>query len=127
MGAVRKAREFHVRKNLGGRPPHKPTDLQRATVRAMSACGIPHIRIARVVDIHEQTLRTHYRDELDLGMIEANAAVAEALFKLAVGGDTTALIWWTKARMGWQPAAFSAMQLNAAEGSPGGNSYKSDT
>jgi hypothetical protein len=85
----------------GGRPPHSPTDQTRATVNAMAACGITQVQIARAIGIHDETLRIHYRNELDLGTIEANAAVAEALFKLAVGGDVTAAIWWTKCRMGW--------------------------
>jgi hypothetical protein len=86
-----------------GRPPHVPTDKNRATVKAMSAYGTPHVQIARVLDIHEQTLRIHYRDELDLGVIEANTKVAETLFQQGVrDGNTTALIWWSKARMGWK-------------------------
>lgn len=106
----RNDRVFHVLKHddevlrdVGGRPPHQPTDKNRATVKAMSAYGIPHVQIARVLDIHEQTLRLHYRDELDLGVIEANAKIAETLFNQGVrDGNTTALIWWTKSRMGWK-------------------------
>jgi hypothetical protein len=86
-----------------GRPPHRPTDKQRATVKAMSAYGTPQDQIARVLDIDSTTLRLHYRDELDLGVIEANAKVAETLFNQAVrDGNTTAAIWWTKSRMGWK-------------------------
>lgn len=88
---------------VGGRPPHEPTEKSRATVKAMSAYGIPQNQIARVLDIHDETLRIHYRDELDLGVIEANAKVAETLFQQGVrDGNTTALIWWTKSRMGWK-------------------------
>ena len=71
-------------------------------VNAMAACGMTQVQIARVIGIHDETLRIHYRRELDLGMVEANAKVAEALFKLAVGGDVTAAIWWCKCRMGWR-------------------------
>lgn len=89
--------------NVGGRPPHEPTEKDRAKVRAMSAYGIPQEQIARVFDIHVQTLRLHYRDELDLGVIEANSKIAETLFNQGVrDGNTTALIWWTKSRMGWK-------------------------
>jgi hypothetical protein len=84
-------------------PAHKPTDQQRATVKAMSAYGIPQEQVARVLDIDSKTLRLHYRDELDLGVIEANAKVAETLFKQGTrDGNTAALIWWTKSRMGWK-------------------------
>jgi hypothetical protein len=86
-----------------GHPPHAPTDQTRATVKAMSAYGVPQVQIARVLDIHDETLRIHYRDELDLGLIEANAKVAETLFRQATKeGSTTAAIWWSKCRMGWR-------------------------
>jgi hypothetical protein len=86
-----------------GRPPHQPTDADRAKVTALSAYGIPQEQIARVFDIDSKTLRLHYRDELDLGVIEANAQVAKTLFNQGVkDGNTTALIWWTKSRMGWK-------------------------
>jgi hypothetical protein len=92
-----------ILRNLGGRPAHEPTEKDRATVKAMSAYGIPQEQIARVIRINPETLRLHYRDELDLGVIEANAKVAETLFQQGVrDGNTTALIWWTKSRMGWR-------------------------
>ena len=85
-----------------GQPPHAPTDQTRQLVQMMAGCGIPQMQIAPLVGISDETLRKYYRRELDRGLIEANAKVAEALFKQAIGGDTTAAIWWTKARMGWR-------------------------
>jgi hypothetical protein len=86
-----------------GNPAHKPTDADRAKVKALSAYGIPQEQIARVFDIDSKTLRLHYRDELDLGVIEANAQVAKTLFQQGTrDGNTAALIWWTKSRMGWK-------------------------
>lgn len=86
-----------------GRPPHEPTEKSRAKVKALAAYGTPHEQIARALDIHRETLTKYYRDELDLGVIEANAKVAETLFNQAVrDGNTTAAIWWTKSRMGWK-------------------------
>ena len=103
--------------NRGGRPPHQPTDQQRATVKAMSAYGIPQHDIARVVGVHDDTLRLHYRDELDLGVIEANAKVAETLFRQATReGNTTAAIWWTKCRMGWKER--QGVEHTGADGTP---------
>src|SRR3954471_4746347 len=93
---------FPATKKNPGRPPHAPTDQTRATVKAMSAYGIPQDQIARVLGIHDETLRTHYRDELDLGVIEANAQIARTLFQQATAGNIGALIWWTKTRMGWR-------------------------
>lgn len=86
-----------------GQPAHEPTEKSRATVKAMSAFGIPQDSVARVLDIDSKTLRLHYRDELDLGVIEANSKIAETLFNQGVReGNTAALIWWTKSRMGWK-------------------------
>jgi hypothetical protein len=87
----------------GGRPPHVPTDQTRRLVEMMSGWGIPQMHIARFIGISDETLRKYYRREMDLGLIEANAKVAEALFRQAtIEGNTAAAIWWTKARMGWR-------------------------
>ena len=106
---------LRAKKRGRGQPPHAPTDQQRATARAMSAYGVPQGQIARGIGINAETLRIHYRADLDLGIIEANAKVAEALFRQAtVDGNTAALIWWTKCRMGWRPTTLRAMGLNGS-------------
>lgn len=84
-----------------GRKPYKPTDEQRELVKSLAAVGITQEAIGRVVGCNDDTLRKYYRDELDCAAIEANASVGGALFGKAMAGDTTAAIWWTKARMGW--------------------------
>lgn len=82
-------------------PNHEPTAENRQRVESYSAVGIPQDDIARVLGIHPMTLRKYYRDELDNAATKANAAVGGKLYKKAMDGDTTALIWWTKARMRW--------------------------
>ena len=72
----------------------------------MARFGIPQLEIARLIDISDRTLRKYFRHELDTGAIRANAQVAESLFNNAVKhNNTTAQIWWTKARMGWKSVA----------------------
>lgn len=83
-------------------PPHEPTGPQKQLVQLHAAIGTPQEEIARVIGIDKKTLTKHYRDELDTGMTQANARIGKALFDKAVGGDTVALIWWTKTRMGWK-------------------------
>ena len=79
-----------------------PTPEERNLVEVMSGYGIPHKGIALVIGCHEETLRVHFRQELDIGMVKANAKVVGALYKLAVeGNNVAATIYWTKARMGW--------------------------
>ena len=83
--------------------PHAPTQAQRAEVKALSSVGIPQDQIASYVGIDTKTLRKHYREELDKGMIQANASVAKALFKQATElNSTPAAIFWLKIRAGWQ-------------------------
>jgi len=54
------------------------------------------------VGISDVTLRKHYESELGLGKARASAQIAKSLFNKAIqGGDTTAMIWWTKAQMKW--------------------------
>jgi hypothetical protein len=88
---------------LKRRPPFKPTAAERKLVEQMTACGIPQESLCLVVrdGIDEKTLRKHFRRELDTSATKANAKVAQTLFGKAMGGDTTALIWWTKTRMKW--------------------------
>jgi hypothetical protein len=87
--------------------PHEPTDTTRAIVGALAACGVPHKEIATHLQIGLATLVRHYRRELDLGRIEANARVAERLYRLATqeNPDRTsviAMIFWLKCRAGWR-------------------------
>lgn len=83
------------------KPSHKPTDERKALVRQWSALGFQQERIARKLDIDPKTLRKHYRDELDLGADDANAAIGASLFNKAKNGDTAAQIFWMKTRCGW--------------------------
>lgn len=85
--------------------PHVPRDEDRKLVKLASAVGVPQTMIARLVQdgIDDETLRKHYRQELDLGEAEATYAVARTLFKRATeGGELAAAIFWLKARAGWR-------------------------
>lgn len=108
-----------------GRPEFEPTEEQRHQVATMSGYGIPYAKICAVIlnkqgnPIDTKTLMKWFRRELDVGMVNADVPVAETLFQKCVGRpaeydqagncireevkpDTTALIWWTKCRMGWK-------------------------
>jgi hypothetical protein len=65
----------------------------------LAAYGIPQDEIARVVGITKPTLEKHYRTELDRAETEANAKVAESLFRKATGDGAqavTAAIFWPR-------------------------------
>lgn len=86
-------------------PAHafQPTEEQRRTVKSMAGFGIPQADIAAVIGINPETLRKHFRHELDVAMAEANARVAGSLFRLATEGENvTAAIFWLKCRAGWK-------------------------
>lgn len=85
-----------------GRPPHLPTSDTRNKVYMLSTVGTRHEDIASVLSITHDTLVKYYKEELDKGRIEANASVAETLFKQAKEGNTTAMIFWLKSRARWK-------------------------
>jgi len=86
-----------------GRPAFVPTDSERKQVEALSGYGLPIDQIGALVrdGIHIDTLRAHFVTELVSGKAKANGQVGKTLFQKAMGGDTTAMIWWTKSQMRW--------------------------
>jgi hypothetical protein len=85
-----------------------PTDtvtLQlRKRVSQLAGQGFLQEDIARACQVSLQTLRECYAQELELGAIRANAAVAANLFRIATGNGPDALkaaIYWTRTRAGW--------------------------
>jgi DNA-binding XRE family transcriptional regulator len=97
------------------KPPHAPTDAQRQLVQLHATVGTTQDMIARVIGIDTKTLRKHYRDELDLSMVLANATIGGALFKKAKGGDTASMIFWLKTRARWRET--SDVNLISEDGS----------
>ena len=88
-----------------GRPRYEPTEEHRRVARAMAAYGVPHKEIAASIGISAPSLRLYYRDELATAATEANAKVAEGLYRKALGNtpqSVTAAIFWLKARAGWR-------------------------
>lgn len=81
--------------------PHEPTEETRKMAKTLSGLGVPQDDIATLIGVSKPTLHKHYREELDKGMAEANAKVAGSLFNQAVGGNTSAAIFWMKARANW--------------------------
>ncbi len=63
--------------------------------------GATREKLAAALGICEDTLRKYYREELEFGDIKSNTQIAGRLFKKAMEGDTAALIFWAKTRMGW--------------------------
>ncbi len=88
-----------------GRPSYTPTDKDRKQVKMLSGMGVPCADIAALIELSEPTMRKYYQHELDTGYIQANAQVAQSLFKQATDKDkpnTIAAIFWMKTRGGWK-------------------------
>ena len=96
--------------------PHEPTDKTRGQVQQASGLGLPHDQIAALIGISDVTLRKWYPTELALGKATACANMAKTLYNKALTGDTTAMIWWTKAQMGWGER--NTTVLSNPDGSP---------
>lgn len=85
-----------------GRPAHQPTEATRQTVSLHATVGTKQDVIAEILGISVDSLQRHYRAEIDTSREKANASVGGALFKKAMGGDTTAMIFWLKTRARWR-------------------------
>jgi hypothetical protein len=95
----------NMEKDKGGRPAHEPTEATRKLCLTLSGYGVPQEEIGRQIGIHQETLRIHYRAELDSGVAQANARVAEGLYKKALSDgpqSASAAMFWLKTRAGWK-------------------------
>jgi len=97
------------KKHAGGMPIFEPTDEQRRIVERAAGFGLPQDKVCQLIisprtngPISKETLEKHFRAELDRGMALVDYEVGKSLYERAVGGNVTAQIWWTKARMGWK-------------------------
>ena len=113
------------RKNNGGarenagRPAFEPTDVDKKQVEAMAGYGVPFEQIAVLIQgggISLDTLRTYFASELIRGKAKANAQIGKGIFQKAIGGDTTAMIWWSKTQMRW--AETQKHEVTGADGAP---------
>jgi hypothetical protein len=96
-----------VEKRRPGRPAYEPTEKERLQVKTLAGMGIPDYEIAKVIQLSEPTMRKHFAHELETGHIEANAKVAQSLFRSATNPDkpnVLAQIFWLKTRAGWKEA-----------------------
>lgn len=80
----------------GGMPAHKPTDQQRAMVRALVTAGLTQDRTAAVIGINKSTLIKHYKKELEGARDEALGRNTVALMQMANKGNAAAAIYLQK-------------------------------
>jgi len=89
------------------RPRFKITEEKRKTVLALAGYGLKHEQIAHLIGIRSaKTLRKYCRSELTGGTAEANAQVAQTLYKMATSGlHPGSTIFWLKTRARWRENA----------------------
>lgn len=71
----------------------------------LSGMGITGEQIAALLGISEPTLYKYFKKELEVGYIQANAQVAQSLFRQATDKskpNVVAAIFWMKTRGGWK-------------------------
>ncbi len=89
-------------KGAFGNQPHERSDDIARKVQHCISIGLTQEQTASVCGVSVDTLARHYKPDLEFGAAHVNAKIGAKLFEKAMKGDTTALIWWTKARMGWK-------------------------
>ncbi len=90
---------------MGSKPDYKPTETHRERVKALKAYGISTSSIARMMGVSEDTLERHHKEDMAVGLDEANEKVAKTLFdKIILDRDTTSIIFWLKTRARWKTA-----------------------
>jgi DNA-binding XRE family transcriptional regulator len=79
------------------------TDENKAVVSSLTAFGITQESIAKKLGISVPTLVKHYQHELETGLDNANAQVANTLFEMATSGKVpSATYFWLKTRAKWR-------------------------
>lgn len=89
-------------KHAGGRPPIGRSEEIAKAVQLHTLVGTPQPTLAKILGMSTETMTKYYRDELDTAKAQANASIAGRLYKKAMDGDTTAMIFWLKTQAKWR-------------------------
>jgi len=90
------------KKRRPGRPSWQPTERDRHAIKSALAAGLTQEQVAGMVGTSLATLKLRCPKELKAGANAVNAKVANKLFQKCMKGDTIALIFWCKTRLGWR-------------------------
>lgn len=84
-----------------GQEAYNPDHITRAKVSLWASMGITQEIIADLLTISEDTLKAHFRKELNDGGASAVGKVSAGLFDKAMSGDVTSMIFFLKTRGKW--------------------------
>jgi hypothetical protein len=81
------------------------TDDMRRKVKALAGTGLPKQQICALIGLRSvNTLRKHFREELDRAAPEALAKVRQTAFRLATSGRNPRMtLRWLERRAKWRP------------------------
>lgn len=96
----------------------KPTQTQREQVELMAGRGLPKYLICSLIGdgIDNDTMKKYFAKELVTGKAKMAMRLSERLIEKALDGDTNALIWYSKAQLGWKDC--SKLELTGNDGGP---------
>ena len=101
-----------------GRPSFLATDGQRKMVMILCASGHTQATMAVRIGINADTLRKHFRAELDEGTDFANSALGEVLYRKALTGDVKSMENWFDRRGGAKWRKRTASETSGPDGGP---------
>jgi hypothetical protein len=80
------------------RPSFQPRQEQEKLVKSLSALGLPQEQICALVGMRSpKTLRKHFREALNEGAAEAEAAVMRTAYAMATSGKCLSMtLFWNK-------------------------------
>jgi hypothetical protein len=93
-----------------------PSRAEKRLIETCLAAGMTIDDVGRVLGRSRQSLWRHCKDELAGGAAKANSKVVGKLFDKCMKGDTIALLFWCKARLGWSEKA--RVEHTGADGGP---------
>lgn len=100
----------------GKQEKYEPTERDRKLVELATALGGTQEQIASSLKITRPTLIKYFRKELDEGLFSANLSVGMSLYRKAMAGDNTCMLFWLKCRAGWRET--DRLELTGADGEP---------
>lgn len=100
-----------ITKARRGRPPFVPSAKDRERAKLMSACGVSHLAIARLigeqvgVGVSPVTLRKHFRKELQAGADDFEVLVKSKFVQNIRRGAQASVIFALKTKFGYSERA----------------------
>ena len=95
---------------------YEPSERDRKLVELATALGGTQQQIASSLKITRPTLIKYFRKELDDGLFNANLSVGMNLYRKAMSGDNTCMLFWLKCRAGWRET--DRLELTGSDGQP---------